>query len=66
MSKTRIAFIGAGNMASSLIGGLLAKGLRRCTDPRQRSWRRHPHQGERPNTVSTCSPTTKKRSRAST
>ena len=27
MSKTRIAFIGAGNMASSLIGGLLAKGL---------------------------------------
>ncbi|HCN66339.1 MAG TPA: pyrroline-5-carboxylate reductase [Pseudomonas sp.] len=27
MSKTRIAFIGAGNMASSLIGGLRAKGL---------------------------------------
>ena len=27
MSKMRIAFIGAGNMASSLIGGLLAKGL---------------------------------------
>ena len=27
MSKTRIAFIGAGNMATSLIGGLLAKGL---------------------------------------
>ncbi|MFK7607735.1 MULTISPECIES: pyrroline-5-carboxylate reductase [unclassified Pseudomonas] len=27
MSKTRIAFIGAGNMASSLIGGLLAKGF---------------------------------------
>jgi pyrroline-5-carboxylate reductase len=27
MSKTRIAFIGAGNMAASLIGGLRAKGL---------------------------------------
>ena len=27
MSTTRIAFIGAGNMASSLIGGLRAKGL---------------------------------------
>ena len=37
MSKTRIAFIGAGNMASSLIGGLLAKGLDaaqiRASDP---------------------------------
>lgn len=27
MSSTRIAFIGAGNMAASLIGGLRAKGL---------------------------------------
>lgn len=27
LNKTRIAFIGAGNMASSLIGGLLAKGI---------------------------------------
>jgi len=27
MSNTRIAFIGAGNMAASLIGGLRAKGL---------------------------------------
>ncbi|MFL1515719.1 pyrroline-5-carboxylate reductase [Pseudomonas prosekii] len=27
MSKTRIAFIGAGNMAASLIGGMRAKGL---------------------------------------
>lgn len=37
MSKMRIAFIGAGNMASSLIGGLLAKGLDaaqiRASDP---------------------------------
>ncbi|KAA0986409.1 pyrroline-5-carboxylate reductase [Pseudomonas sp. ANT_J28] len=37
MSKTRIAFIGAGNMAASLIGGLLAKGLDaaqiRASDP---------------------------------
>ena len=37
MSNTRIAFIGAGNMASSLIGGLLAKGLDaaqiRASDP---------------------------------
>ena len=37
MSKMRIAFIGAGNMASSLIGGLLAKGLEaaqiRASDP---------------------------------
>ena len=37
MSKTHIAFIGAGNMASSLIGGLLAKGLDaaqiRASDP---------------------------------
>ena len=37
MSSTRIAFIGAGNMASSLIGGLLAKGLNadhiRASDP---------------------------------
>ena len=37
MSKTRIAFIGAGNMASSLIGGLRAKGLDaaqiRASDP---------------------------------
>lgn len=37
MSSTRIAFIGAGNMASSLIGGLLAKGLAaaqiRASDP---------------------------------
>ncbi len=37
MSKTRIAFIGAGNMATSLIGGLLAKGLDaaqiRASDP---------------------------------
>ncbi|MDF9775681.1 pyrroline-5-carboxylate reductase [Pseudomonas baetica] len=37
MSKTRIAFIGAGNMASSLIGGLRAKGLEaaqiRASDP---------------------------------
>ena len=37
MSKTRIAFIGAGNMASSMIGGLLAKGLDaaqiRASDP---------------------------------
>ena len=37
MSKTRIAFIGAGNMATSLIGGLLAKGLKaaqiRASDP---------------------------------
>ncbi|NBA98661.1 pyrroline-5-carboxylate reductase [Pseudomonas sp. R5(2019)] len=37
MSKTRIAFIGAGNMAASLIGGLLAKGLEasqiRASDP---------------------------------
>ena len=27
MSNTRIAFLGAGNMAASLIGGLRAKGL---------------------------------------
>ena len=37
MSKTRIAFIGAGNMAASLIGGLRAKGLEaaqiRASDP---------------------------------
>ncbi|MCK9816078.1 pyrroline-5-carboxylate reductase [Pseudomonas sp. MAFF 302046] len=37
MSKTRIAFIGAGNMAASLIGGLRAKGLDaaqiRASDP---------------------------------
>lgn len=37
MSNMRIAFIGAGNMASSLIGGLLAKGLNaariRASDP---------------------------------
>jgi len=37
MSNMRIAFIGAGNMASSLIGGLLAKGLDaariRASDP---------------------------------
>ena len=37
MSKTRIAFIGAGNMATSLIGGLRAKGLDaaqiRASDP---------------------------------
>ena len=37
MSKTRIAFIGAGNMAASLIGGLRAKGLQaqqiRASDP---------------------------------
>ena len=37
MSKMRIAFIGAGNMASSLIGGLRAKGLDaaqiRASDP---------------------------------
>ena len=37
MSTTRIAFIGAGNMASSLIGGLRAKGLDaaqiRASDP---------------------------------
>ncbi|WP_322615179.1 pyrroline-5-carboxylate reductase [Pseudomonas sp. BIC9C] len=37
MSKTRIAFIGAGNMAASLIGGLRAKGLEaaqiRVSDP---------------------------------
>ena len=37
MSKMRIAFIGAGNMPSSLIGGLLAKGLDaaqiRASDP---------------------------------
>ncbi|MGO2449168.1 pyrroline-5-carboxylate reductase [Pseudomonas taetrolens] len=37
MSKMRIAFIGAGNMASSLIGGLRAKGLdaaqTRASDP---------------------------------
>ena len=40
MSNTRIAFIGAGNMAASLIGGLRAKGL--DADPRQRPRRRHP------------------------
>ncbi len=28
MNTTRIAFIGAGNMAASLIGGLRAKGWR--------------------------------------
>lgn len=37
MSKTRIAFIGAGNMAASLIGGLRAQGLEaaqiRASDP---------------------------------
>jgi len=37
MSNTRIAFIGAGNMAASLIGGLRAKGLQasqiRASDP---------------------------------
>jgi pyrroline-5-carboxylate reductase len=37
MSNTRIAFIGAGNMAASLIGGLRAKGLDatqiRASDP---------------------------------
>jgi len=37
MSNTRIAFIGAGNMAASLIGGLRAKGLEaaliRASDP---------------------------------
>ncbi|MEA5670347.1 NAD(P)-binding domain-containing protein, partial [Pseudomonas sp. MH2] len=37
MSKTRIAFIGAGNMAASLIGGLRAQGLDaaqiRASDP---------------------------------
>lgn len=37
MSKTRIAFIGAGNMAASLIGGLLAQGMEasriRASDP---------------------------------
>lgn len=37
MSKTRIAFIGAGNMAASLIGGMRAKGLDaahiRASDP---------------------------------
>lgn len=37
MSSTRIAFIGAGNMAASLIGGLRAKGLQasqiRASDP---------------------------------
>ena len=37
MSDTRIAFIGAGNMAASLIGGLRAKGLEaahiRASDP---------------------------------
>ena len=37
MSKTRIAFIGAGNMAASLIGGLRAKGMDaahiRASDP---------------------------------
>ncbi|WP_183146370.1 NAD(P)-binding domain-containing protein, partial [Pseudomonas syringae] len=27
MSKTRIAFVGAGNMAASLIGGLRAQGV---------------------------------------
>ena len=37
MSSTRIAFIGAGNMAASLIGGLRAKGVAasdiRASDP---------------------------------
>ena len=60
MSKTRIAFIGAGNMASSLIGGLLAKGFNaaqiRASDPGADT---------RAN-VATCSLKTKKRCRTLT
>ncbi|WP_458128710.1 pyrroline-5-carboxylate reductase [Pseudomonas sp. Z2-11] len=44
MSNTRIAFIGAGNMAASLIGGLLAKGLDasmiRASDPGEETRKR--------------------------
>ncbi len=36
MSTPRIAFIGAGNMAASLIGGLRAQGVPAARDPRQR------------------------------
>ncbi|GGK12951.1 pyrroline-5-carboxylate reductase [Pseudomonas koreensis] len=44
MSNTRIAFIGAGNMAASLIGGLRAKGLQashiRASDPGEETRKR--------------------------
>jgi pyrroline-5-carboxylate reductase len=57
MSKTRIAFIGAGNMAASLIGGLRAKGLDaaqiRASDPGAET-----RAASAPNTASKPSPTT--------
>ena len=57
MSKTRIAFIGAGNMAASLIGGLRAKGLDaaqiRASDPGVETRTK-----VAPNTASKYSPTT--------
>jgi pyrroline-5-carboxylate reductase len=64
MSNTRIAFIGAGNMAASLIGGLRAKGLDatqiRASDPGADTRQRQASTASKP------SPITPRPSRAST
>ena len=66
MSNTRIAFIGAGNMAASLIGGLRAKGLQashiRASDPGEETRRRVSAE----HGISKPSPTTPRPSTAST
>lgn len=63
MSKTRIAFIGAGNMAASLIGGLRAQGLTpRRSAPATRVPR--PAPGSMPSTASKPSKTTPRPSMA--
>lgn len=65
MSNTRIAFIGAGNMAASLIGGLRAKGLKpRRSAPATPAPR--PAPASAPSTVSKPLPITPRPSRAST
>jgi pyrroline-5-carboxylate reductase len=57
MSKTRIAFIGAGNMAASLIGGLRPRAWTpRRSAPAIRA--KKPAPASAPNTASKPSPTT--------